>query len=141
MEKQTVTGLVEAVSEKNKSIKVGGEWYRLSSRTKGSLPQKGDEVHLVVNGDWVDEVEIVTNGKNGNGNGNGKNGARVTVHVRPQAENRLIAKQTALKAAVEIAVAAIQSGKAELNENLRNAVLGTAESFYGWLMNGDSHKK
>lgn len=133
-EKRTVTGLVEEIGQNKKTLKVNGKWYKTSSRTEGNIPSKGEQVHLVVNGNWVDKIDVISEKTRENGYRNGKNGARVTIHVRPQSENKLIARQTALKTASEIAVAAIQSGKMELTPELGDLILNTANEFYQWLV-------
>jgi hypothetical protein len=99
MAKQIVSGEVEAVNAKG--LKIDGSWLNYSKFYKGTTPGRGDEVELVVDGNWINDISV----KNGGAvalPGSAKSGApRDRASGRYLDTDLRIARQVALKAAVD----------------------------------------
>jgi hypothetical protein len=95
MAKQTVSGQVESTNDRG--LKFDGEWLNYSKFFKGDKPERGDDVEMVVDGKWINGVKILA----GRSPAPSRNGTGRGAPVRSDETNLRIARQVALKAAVD----------------------------------------
>lgn len=113
---EPITGPVQAVNERG--VRVAGAWYNVSRYHAVALPLKGAHVALSVKGSWIEALEVQ----------DGPQQAPVAPEAAsapPVARERLIARESALRAAVDFLAS---RGDAKSPDVLR-----VAASFEAWL--------